>query len=633
MIGGPSEAGLEGAIEDLTPEQTYLFELIGVLGGGHWHYNMLAAVALRRPADVKQVLDVLVDRGLVESSTEHRYRVNMRIRQFLRRRLAQRGEYAVQAAQTLLARYCLDAAQDLLGVLAARPELGAGLGRHDNEPDAALVRAFRDRLIPDMSHVREVFGWAERNEMWDLILRYSQLPYRGILDGLFSSGFEIKTSFTMATINEPIMASRGGNLVLGMRSFVGCSSDLVVRDKATIMLHISSHGEMLETLYVEREDRSDQDCKLELGIMAGYIVNGIFERAYFVDAKWVGVRAPRLLLKMVDMVGSHLLACDLSHSLWISCDARRTSLVGSNLSYAVISKVKFHGANLQGVNFAGALLSDVDFRGADLRGADFTSARLYDVCLTGCRVEGARWSSVPENLDSEDEALADDIRRAVTGASALVGEPAYWSLPPACSIEAPDQQPCDLGSQDISHRDFYGADLRSARLAGVNGQGANLDEALLGSADLSGAQLADAILTDADMRAAVLQGAQLQRANLEDALLGLADLTGADLSDARLEGADLRGAVLNGANLQRANLEGAVLTMADLTGANLTEANLTGTDLRAAILTGANLCGAKLDGAKLDGTRLAGFDPTVPQATPASQGTAVVDTSGLPRPA
>jgi hypothetical protein len=78
-----------------------------------------------------------------------------------------------------------------------------------------------------------------------------------------------------------------------------------------------------------------------------------------------------------------------------------------------------------------------------------------------------------------------------------------------------------------------GAELRGARMNGMDLFGANL-----AGADLRGADLGWANLSDADLR-----GADLRRANL----------VGADLSDARLSGADLRGA-----HLADSDLEGAI---------------------------------------------------------------------------
>jgi len=100
--------------------------------------------------------------------------------------------------------------------------------------------------------------------------------------------------------------------------------------------------------------------------------------------------------------------------------------------------------------------------------------------------------------------------------------------------------------------------------------GANLRHARLSGVDLTGVNLTKAILAGADLRTANLRGA-----NLEEAILNSARLWGADLSGVNLRGAHLRGADLGNAKLTRADLRGADLQDADLRGA--TGVNLEGT--------------------------------------------------------
>ncbi|MCH2584442.1 MAG: pentapeptide repeat-containing protein, partial [Planctomycetes bacterium] len=85
--------------------------------------------------------------------------------------------------------------------------------------------------------------------------------------------------------------------------------------------------------------------------------------------------------------------------------------------------------------------------------------------------------------------------------------------------------------------------------------GANLRHARLSGVDLTGVNLTKAILAGADLRTANLRGA-----NLEEAILNSARLWGADLSGVNLRGADLQDADLRGAT--GVSLEGTLGTPA-----------------------------------------------------------------------
>jgi hypothetical protein len=89
-----------------------------------------------------------------------------------------------------------------------------------------------------------------------------------------------------------------------------------------------------------------------------------------------------------------------------------------------------------------------------------------------------------------------------------------------------------------------------------------------------------------DFAIAYLGGAELRGARMN----------GMDLFGANLAGADLRGADLGWANLSDADLRGADLRRANLAGADLSDARLSGADLRAAHLADSDLEGAIYDG-------------------------------------
>lgn len=113
---------------------------------------------------------------------------------------------------------------------------------------------------------------------------------------------------------------------------------------------------------------------------------------------------------------------------------------------------------------------------------------------------------------------------------------------------------------NLTHRDFAGADLSyieadhmsfvGSDLTGANLTGANLDHCDLTGVNLTGAELSSAKLNGADLRFVSLRGAVLRSAKLNGAKLNGADLRDADLSFTEIEACDLEGVeALDGAIL------------------------------------------------------------------------------------
>lgn len=129
--------------------------------------------------------------------------------------------------------------------------------------------------------------------------------------------------------------------------------------------------------------------------------------------------------------------------------------------------------------------------------------------------------------------------------------------------------------------DLCEANLRGAKLSGVDLRGATLLLANLRETELIGSRLQGADLSSADLRDAVLpaelfgspsglQGAKLVNANLRGTELTRSELQGADLSSAYLQGAKLSNANLQGAYLHNARFDSeTVLDKSILVGANL----------------------------------------------------------------
>ena len=237
-------------------------------------------------------------------------------------------------------------------------------------------------------------------------------------------------------------------------------------------------------------------------------------------------------------------------------------------------------ATFPGLDLAGRDLRNADFfrsrlLNADLRGADLRSANLKEADLRGARLEALGLPAGGSKFT--------DLRRANLRLARLEG----------VDLSEAKLQGADLQGARLQGANLRGAELQGADLAFAKLQGANLEEAELQGADLFGAQLQGAVLYDPEP--VPLWGADLLHAHLQGANLAFAELQGANLAFAELQGADLSGAELQGADLTQAKLQGADLRGAELQGADLGYASLGGSDLRQTEFQLSNLRGVNFD--------------------------------------
>lgn len=185
-----------------------------------------------------------------------------------------------------------------------------------------------------------------------------------------------------------------------------------------------------------------------------------------------------------------------------------------------------------------------------------------------------------------------------------------------------------LASENVRFYDLYmaGANLRHARLSGIELPLSTLSDANLSKAEFNNSDFNRAMFENVDAEETHFIGAQLWRsewegavltnasfagAMLESALLHDVSATSASFYEANLKNASLIGGDFTRANFAQANLHGADLLDADLRfarfgGASLMGSDLTGANLECAVLTAADLSGADLTGAALTGARLTG---------------------------
>lgn len=624
LLSGISARGLEFAVRDFTPGQRFLLSLLGVPGEGDWADAMLASIALRRLEDTRRDLEVLAARGVIQQVGQERYRASMLVRHFAHTLLRKQPAYVEQAAAALLAYYCLN----LVREHAAALQESHARERHAAESDASwLARQLQRWIEPELPHIRTALQYAEHKEWWDLLLHFGRAPHLNVLERLVVTGYEIRAVFTLTTLIEPVIWQRGTARRLRYEAFTG-NAGWSINPPLEGLARQATLPPGGVNVIDDNDPAETQNCELSLDLTAGQIVAGTFAGMNLVDSVWRGVEAPGLVLNDVDIVGARLLACDLRNSVFVECDARHITMLGTNASFTLLKGGRYHGAQLRDINLSGAVIEGADLRGVDLRGAQLVQARLRnvdlrdatlegadlrgaelrDVKLNGCNLHNARWAGAhidPKTLTADSPAVVRDIERSrLQGDTAepelrLKYRPAKLDGGKVQTLAHYDLRGFPLQHAPLTHVDLQGADLRAADLRHARLIEANLQDAQARGADFSNAALTGAILRNADLRAAILTDVQAEGINAEGALFRGAWIQGAGLQHARCNGASFRGA-----NLQHAILEQAVLDGADLAHAIMQEADLQLASLRGAMLQFADLRAARLQGAAFDGADL-----------------------------
>jgi len=251
--------------------------------------------------------------------------------------------------------------------------------------------------------------------------------------------------------------------------------------------------------------------------------------------------------------------------------------------------------------------------GANLNGALISSCGLAGVQLQGASMLGA---VVGGTADAPTVLFDADLRGARLSNGSFSGADLRYAR-----LDGVEASLLDLSGSDARGASFVGASMVGARMTGLSSPGspwsgadltdANLTAASLQGATFDGATLDRAVLATADLVLASFESASLNRADLERARLRGVAFLYADLTDVSARSADLLYADLRRANARVADFSMASLRDTKL-GGNSTSA---GVDLTGAVLTGADLSGSNAgnailnavacDGTRFDGAQLA----------------------------
>jgi uncharacterized protein YjbI with pentapeptide repeats len=312
------------------------------------------------------------------------------------------------------------------------------------------------------------------------------------------------------------------------------------------------------------------------------------------------VKAGYLVGPKANLAGADLTAQDLQGLNFVDAN-----LAGAILERASLRSARFTRANLSNANLKSATITDTNFTDADLTNANLASVySSAGTVLTGAILNGISSGGV-------------------TATQGELGLPSTWNVTKGYIIGPT--------------ANLTGANLKSARVSGIDLSGATLDRVASGGISLAPAAVPAGwiflggyfIGPTADLTNAYLHNRDLSGVNLD-----FVNFTGADLFNVSLAGKDLSRATLTGvksgaiwgepsslparwafrdgflvgptANFTNVYADRPDFSNTDLVGStfsrmNLTGANLSGADLSNSTWSQTNIQGANLTGATLTG--------------------------------
>ena len=208
-------------------------------------------------------------------------------------------------------------------------------------------------------------------------------------------------------------------------------------------------------------------------------------------------------------------------------------------------------ANYQvSVNYSDVVNNGVSPAGLDLTGQDFSQYDLTGLDFTDAELGGAIFNDAIITDDQLDTALFEGVSGTnaalVSGATFNLTSTSYEVVQNSNDVVKNNVSPAGLYlvganfiDDDLSGKDFTGANLADARF-----NRANLTGTIFTDATLTGAKFNRAKLIDADLSGSILTGAVLNRTNLAGAVFNGATITNGMINSRRFRNANLVGVIV-----------------------------------------------------------------------------------------
>ena len=203
-----------------------------------------------------------------------------------------------------------------------------------------------------------------------------------------------------------------------------------------------------------------------------------------------------------------------------------------------------------GQNYNDVVNNDVSPAGLDLTGQDFSQYDLTGLDFTDAELGGAIFNDAIITDDQLDTALFEGVSGTnaalVSGATFNLTSTSYEVVQNSNDVVKNNVSPAGLYlvganfiDDDLSGKDFTGANLADARF-----NRANLTGTIFTDATLTGAKFNRAKLIDADLSGSILTGAVLNRTNLAGAVFNGATITNGMINSRRFRNANLVGVIV-----------------------------------------------------------------------------------------
>jgi uncharacterized protein YjbI with pentapeptide repeats len=198
----------------------------------------------------------------------------------------------------------------------------------------------------------------------------------------------------------------------------------------------------------------------------------------------------RAQLQDADLTGARLHKANLKGAILLGCKIAHADFTGANLSRCDLRELTLREAILDGATFHDADLRRCDLEGIRLEAPDFSEAELDDALLTGsvfpranfqqATLRGAGLADIHwENADLRDADLRGCTFHMGSTRSGLVGSP-YPGHGSKTGFYTDDYHDQDYKlPEEIRKANLCGADLRGARLDGVDFYLVDLRDALI----------------------------------------------------------------------------------------------------------------------------------------------------------
>jgi uncharacterized protein YjbI with pentapeptide repeats/energy-coupling factor transporter ATP-binding protein EcfA2 len=199
---------------------------------------------------------------------------------------------------------------------------------------------------------------------------------------------------------------------------------------------------------------------------------------------------PGAELSQADLTGARFRKSDLTGAILLGCKIADADFTGANLSGCYLRELTLREAILDGATFHDADLTHCDLEGVRLEAPDFSEAALADALLTGSVLPGANFQRANlrgagladihwEQADLRDADLRGATFHMGSTRSGLVGSP-YPGHGSKTGFYTDDCHDQDYKlPEEIRKANLCGADLRGARLDGVDFYLVDLRGALL----------------------------------------------------------------------------------------------------------------------------------------------------------